>query len=220
MKDVFSLPDELCQKIERTIAMQTENMNLKPARNSTTIDVPGFPVGYYQLHPDTSLNWQMNRFYNWANDDSMLSEMRTVAPSIHTYTDYTREFMNLAEQALARGQNFKAAYYLRAAEFFMWPSDPAKLRTRARYLSLVREHYDLGQSDLISIPYEHGSLPAYRFIPANSKGTLVLFGGFDGYIEELFGMCLAFRHSLSARFNAKRHSYVLGRKDNSCLVFF
>ena len=173
--------------------MQTENMYLQPARTGTPNDIKNFPVGYYQLYPDTSLNWQMNRFYNWANDESMLEEMRTVSPRIHTYADYTREFMNLAEQALARGQNFKAPYYLRAAEFFMWPGDPAKLPTRARYLSLVREHYGLDQSDLISIPYENGLLPAYRFTPAHAKGTLVLFGGFDGYIEELFGICLDFR---------------------------
>jgi pimeloyl-ACP methyl ester carboxylesterase len=101
--------------------------------------------------------------------------------------------MALAEQVLASGQNFKGAYYLRAAEFFMWPADPDKQPTRARYLSLVREHYGLGQNDLISVPYEHGLLPTYRFTQAKAKGTLVIFGGFDGYIEELFGICLALR---------------------------
>src|SRR5438128_3466741 len=29
-------------------------------------------------------------------------------------------------------------------------------------------------------------LSAYRFTPAQPKGTIVLFGGFDSYIEELF----------------------------------
>jgi hypothetical protein len=173
--------------------MQTENMNLKMPLTGTPTDVPSFPVGYYQLHPDTSLNFQMNRFYNWVNDASMLEEMRAVSPSIHSYADYTREFMTLAEQALAFGQKLKAAYYLRAAEFFLWPSDPDKLPTRERYLSLIREHYGLSKSDLISIPYENGLLPAYRFTPAHAKGTLVLFGGYDGYIEELIAMCLAFR---------------------------
>src|SRR5215472_15372689 len=173
--------------------MQTENMNLQMTGTSTPTDVSGFPVGYYQLHRDRSLNWQMNRNYNWVNDASMLEEMRAISPSIHSYDDYRREFMTLAEKALAGGQNFKAAYYLRAAEFFMWPSDPDKLPTRARYLSLVREHYGLSTSDVIGIPYENGLLPAYRFTLAQSKGTLVIFGGFDGYIEELFSICLAFR---------------------------
>jgi hypothetical protein len=43
----------------RTIIMQTENMNSKMTSTVTQTDVPGFPVGYYQLHPDRSLNWQM-----------------------------------------------------------------------------------------------------------------------------------------------------------------
>ena len=30
-----------------------------------------------------------------------------------------------------------------------------------------------------------GVLPAYRFTPIRSKGTIVFFGGFDSYIEEL-----------------------------------
>jgi len=36
------------------------------------------------------------------------------------------------------------------------------------------------------IPFGDGWLPAYRFRAENAKGTIVLFGGFDSYIEELF----------------------------------
>jgi hypothetical protein len=43
--------------------MQTENMNTKMTSIGTPTDVPSFPVGYYQLHPNRSLNWQMNRNY-------------------------------------------------------------------------------------------------------------------------------------------------------------
>ena len=31
-----------------------------------------FPVGYYPLHPNVSLNFQMNRFWNWVGDQQML----------------------------------------------------------------------------------------------------------------------------------------------------
>ena len=41
-----------------------------------------FPVGYHQLHPNVSFNFQMNRFYGWANEQQMLEEMRTAAPRI------------------------------------------------------------------------------------------------------------------------------------------
>ncbi len=94
----------------------------------TTKNIPPFvfPVGYYDLHPDVSLNFQMNRWFNWVGDEEMLDEMRAVAPQITSYQDFTREFLKLAEQASAKQQNLKSAFYLRAAEFFMFPDDPAK----------------------------------------------------------------------------------------------
>ncbi len=145
-----------------------------------------FPVGYYQLHPDVSINFQMNRFYNWTNDESVLAEMRTIAPRIRDYTDYKREFFTLAEKALIHDQKLKAAYYLRAAEFFIFPDEPEKLPTRERFLRLIREHYGIKESELLSIPYGNSILPAYRFTPEQSRNSIVLFGGFDSYIEEFF----------------------------------
>ncbi len=37
-----------------------------------------FPIGYHRLHPNSSLNFQMNPFYNWVGDTQMLDEMRYV----------------------------------------------------------------------------------------------------------------------------------------------
>ena len=40
-----------------------------------------FPIGFYNdLHPDFSINFQMNRFYTWSNDENMLKEMKEVSP--------------------------------------------------------------------------------------------------------------------------------------------
>ena len=40
--------------------------------------VDGFPVGYYYLHPDVSVNYQMNRFSTGEAD--MIDEMQVYAP--------------------------------------------------------------------------------------------------------------------------------------------
>ena len=152
-----------------------------------------FPIGYHALHRDVSLNFQMNRFYNWVGDPQMLDEMRAVAPRINDYADYTREFRTLAEQALAQGRNLKGAFYLRAAEFFMFPDDLRKQPTRARFIQLVKTHYGVTEVDHTTIPYANGALSAYRFTPTAAKGTLVIFGGFDSYIEEWFAVLFALR---------------------------
>ena len=56
---------------------------------------PGPPIGYHAIHPDVSLNFQMNRWFSWVGDVGMLDEMRTVAPRITTYADWQREFAAL-----------------------------------------------------------------------------------------------------------------------------
>ena len=55
------------------------NINLKPkaaataAAKTATRAGPAisFPVGYHDLHPDISVNFQLNRFYGWVGDDSI-----------------------------------------------------------------------------------------------------------------------------------------------------
>jgi pimeloyl-ACP methyl ester carboxylesterase len=108
-----------------------------------------------------------------------------------------REFLALAETALSRGETLKAAYYYRSAEFFMPSTDPEKQPTRQRFLRLVRTCYGIDAAQQLAIPYRDGSLsgtlPGYRLTPARPKDTLVLFGGFDSYLEELIPIAYFFR---------------------------
>jgi len=152
-----------------------------------------FPIGYHELHPDVSVNFQMNHFYSWVGDDSMLTEMRQAAAGVHDYPTFTTIFLELGDKALAQHETLKGAYYLRLAEFFLFTKDPRKLPTRQRFLDLILEHFQIPTSAYSRIPYESGWLPAYRLTPAQSKGTLVVFGGLDSYIEEWLPAALFFR---------------------------
>jgi pimeloyl-ACP methyl ester carboxylesterase len=155
-----------------------------------------FPIGYHDLHPDISINFQLNRFYNWAGDDSMLTEMRATLSGVKDATDYpmfTRLVLDLGEKALTRHEVLKGAYYLRLAEFFMVTGDPRKLPTRQRFVDLILDHFQIPSSACSRIPFESGWLPAYRLTPAQPKGTLVVFGGFDSYIEEWIPAAVFFR---------------------------
>lgn len=156
--------------------------------------VSDFPVGFYDdLHKDISINFQMNRFYNWTNDNDMLTEMKEVAPEIHTYDEYIDVFLKLAQKSLNDGKKLRAAYYLRGAEFYMKEENPIKQPTRRQFISLINEYYSINETQHYNIPYENGFLSAYRFSPEASKGTLVIFGGFDSYIEELFLMSIVLK---------------------------
>ena len=71
----------------------------------------------------------------------------------------------------------------------MRADDADRKAAREQFLPAVRSVYSLAQTDRHAIPYTDGHvkgfLPAYPFTPAQSKGTIVFFGGFDSYIEEL-----------------------------------
>jgi len=53
---------------------------------------------------------------------------------------------------------------------------------------LTREYFDVGPQAHHRIPYGRARLSCYRFTNPASRGTIVLFGGFDSYVEELFPM--------------------------------
>jgi hypothetical protein len=99
-----------------------------------------FPVGYHDLHPDISINFQLNRFYGWVGDESMLTEMREAAASVRECPTFTKTFLDLADKALTRRETLKGAYYLRVAEFFLLTGDPRKLPTRQRFVDSCSFH--------------------------------------------------------------------------------
>jgi len=119
----------------------------------------------------------------------MFEEMRSVSPRIHNIRDQANEMFALGEAALARGEKLKGAYYLRSAEFCMFGDDLRKHPARRKFIELMREHFGYDDNNHFEIPYETAALSAYRMAPSGEpKGTVVVFGGFDSYIEEWFPM--------------------------------
>jgi hypothetical protein len=65
-----------------------------------------FPVGYYPLHPNVALNFQLNRFWNWVGDQQMLDELKAAGGRIANYDDWVREMFDLSDKALATGRPY------------------------------------------------------------------------------------------------------------------
>jgi alpha-beta hydrolase superfamily lysophospholipase len=167
-------------------------MSTQPVKKSQTSFK--FHYGFYDdLHPDSGVNFQMNRWINYLGEDA-LEDMREIAPKLKDYPSYVQAFLTLGDKALEQGRKLHAAYYYRSAEFFMWSNNPQKKATRDKFLQLALEWWGIKDSDRIAITYEQDSrkviLPAYRFTPDQPKGSIVIFGGSDSYIEEFFPVLL------------------------------
>ncbi len=64
-----------------------------------------FPVGYRSLHPDTSLNFQMNRWFGWVGEPEMLDEMRDAGYEVIAFdilTDFSDVVLRQTHPLLRR----------------------------------------------------------------------------------------------------------------------
>ena len=152
-----------------------------------------FPVGYYQLHPNVALNFQLNRFWEWVGEEQMLEELRAAAPRIASYADWVKEMLDLSDKALADGRSLPAAYHARMAQFFLDPDDPRYQPALRRFLDNVLSGFGVTPDDHHMVPYQQAQLSVYRFTPERPRGAIVVFGGYDSYIEEWLPAALAFR---------------------------
>ena len=152
-----------------------------------------FPVGYYSFHPNVSLNFQMNRFWNWVGDKQMLEELKAVGTRISNYDDWAREMSELSDSSLAAGRRLPAAYYAKMAIFFLDPSDARVKPAFQRFMDIVLEDNGVTPQNHHLVPYQGKQLSAYRFTPAVVRGKIVVFGGYDSYIVEWLPAALALR---------------------------
>ena len=152
-----------------------------------------FPVGYYPLHSDVSLNFQMNRFWNWVGDKQMLSELQEAGKKIANYDDWTRIMSDLSDTAMKANRRLPAAYYAKMAIFFLQPSDERVKPAFQRFSDNVLAENGVTAENLHRISYQGKHLTAYRFTPERPRGSIVVFGGYDSYIIEWLPMALALR---------------------------
>ena len=157
---------------------------------TVTYDPLTRPSGYRSLHPDAGLNFQLNRWLAWMTPDA-LGAVTDLATRIADYDDWTSEFLALGQRLRADGRTLDAALCLRAADFFMLPDDPRRDVARRGFLGLIRRHYDVCPDSCFPVPYGTATLSGYTFGEPR-RGTILLHGGFDSYIEEFIPLLLAF----------------------------
>ncbi|MDX1435601.1 MAG: alpha/beta fold hydrolase [Anaerolineales bacterium] len=152
-----------------------------------------FPVGYHDLHKTKIMDFQLNRWYSLGY--CRLEDMQEAGAKIKKLSDWKSEMVRLAEKALAEGRLMNGTFHYRAAEFFTPGSDPDKLALYDRFIDLFYNQLFLDEPlERHQVPYQDTFLPALR-IPAQSeqqRGTLVIHGGFDSFIEEFYSMASYF----------------------------
>lgn len=152
-----------------------------------------FPVGYHTLHRTKIIDYQLNRWHSLGY--ARLEDMREAGANIGGLADWKGEMVRQAEKALAEGRLMNGTFYYRAAEFFTHPNDPDKKALYDKFIDLFYNQLFADEPiERHEVPYSGGYLPAMR-IPAQaaeSRGTIVIHGGFDSFIEEWYSAATYF----------------------------
>lgn len=154
-----------------------------------TIPEIQFQRGTYQLNPNANFNFQLNRVIQW--DGGRLEDVQPIAERIHNSSDWKRELIALGDTAVSEGRTENAIAYYRMSEFFMYDGDPDKLayyqKATAMFYDFYCDYFGSGLVERLAASYEGVELPILHVEPEGErKGVILLHGGNDSYMEELF----------------------------------
>ena len=161
--------------------------------NRYNIHTPvSFKRGMYHLSDEEHFNYQLCRTVNWSGGD--LEEIRSIAGRVRNFSDWKRELIALGKKAEEEDRIQNAIAYYRMADFYISYNDPDKLPNYRYARDLFYEYYGDyfdGEAPIVErlrAEYENGiTLPILHCKPENQcRGTILLHGGNDSYMEEFF----------------------------------
>ena len=161
-----------------------------------------FPRGMYELNDEPHIDYQLNRIVNWDGGD--LEELFEVGPGIHTFSDWKRVLTQLGDRAMGEGRTKNALGYYLMRDFYTSYDDPDKIANYHQAQEVFYDYYsevfspaDGGAPivERLSVPYEGGvTLPVFHATPeGESRGTILMHGGNDSYMEEFIKPLLYLR---------------------------
>ena len=146
-----------------------------------------FPVGYHNFHRDQLFNFQLNRWYSLGY--VRFADMEEAGKKIKNFKDWKDVLLELAEKAVSEEKLMNAAFYYRAAEFYTTREESEKEILYDKFIEYFYKAFKNENIERFEVPYGATFLPALKIPPAGEKkGTIVMHGGFDSFIEEFFSM--------------------------------
>ena len=143
------------------------------------------------FHKRQLFNFQLNRPYSFGY--ARFEDMKEAGQKIKSFSDWVKEMLKLAEKAISEERLMNAAFYYRAAEFYIKSIDPEKENLYDKFIDLFYKAFENAEIEKHNIPFEEAFLPAIKIQTAvEKKGTIVIHGGFDSFIEEFYSMMVFF----------------------------
>jgi len=158
-----------------------------------------FQVGNYEFHKEPNFNFQLNRVQKLGADIDVIKRIGSQATDAKSYVEL---MLQAAEDAEKEGNMRAAGAYLRGADFFT-PARDGKLEIYHKYKQIF---YELNEPMIkennvrkVMLPFDNGYIPVLYCTRENPKGTVLIHGGFDSYVEEFLKfMVYVYQHGYDA----------------------
>ena len=122
-------------------------------------------------------------------------ELQTLGRRVSDFKTWKIETKKLAEIALTHKKLVETAFYFRAAEFYSLPEDDEKDILYEKFSELFYKAFENENIEIRKVPYIDSSLHILWIPPTDNeknKGTILLHGGFDSFIEEFYSIMKCF----------------------------
>lgn len=132
-------------------------------------------------------DFQINRVLAYGDEACNGQEILLAMKGVKTFETWFDRWLGLAQKAEQETHFLHAAYYYRMAEFYLSEKDTAKERMYRQSVKNFKRVIALDENvEELTVPYEDKSLKALVFSPKEELGELVMFGGYDSFIEEFY----------------------------------
>lgn len=151
-----------------------------------------------KYHDNVNFNYQINRAIYLSG--ARKEDLQKIVPHIHDCQDWKKSFIKLGDEAVVEKRIANAATYYRMSEFFMFEGDPDKKKYYDLSVNLfyqTKKAY-LENKEVVktTVPFEGYELPVLYRKASNKfkevKGTILLHGGNDSYLEEFWNLLFIF----------------------------
>lgn len=144
-------------------------------------------MGYEILNPIPQFNFQANRVLTYGELACSGEVIKANIPEVRTFEDWYTTWLDMAQSAEKKAHYLHAAYYYRMAEFFLKSNDVRKEDIYNRCIKNFYRGFDLElhlQYEKVQVPFEEKNLYCLKLSHPHPKGTVIVCGGYDSFIEE------------------------------------